>query len=82
MAQESEFDLVQLKWQHIRTVEAFQLTERENISLKKKLHNINQEAANSEKLKKLIEKLSDLSNAHLTNHRNEISRLKLLFVQV
>ena len=72
-------DLVQIKWQQIRVVEAAHVTERENIELRKKIREVQSSSARigGEALKKFISNFKAFS----IKQKLEISKVKTQFVK-
>jgi hypothetical protein len=71
-------DMVQVRWQQIRVMEVSQVTERDNVALRKKLNDISSKGSkvNSEALKKFVSKVETF----ILKNKNDITKLKLHFI--
>lgn len=71
-------DMVQVRWQQIRVMEVAQVTERDNVALRKQIKDISSKSSKvgSEALRKFVSKVE----TYILRNKNDITKLKLHFI--
>jgi hypothetical protein len=71
-------DMVQVRWQQIRVMEASQVTERDNVALRKQLIDATSKSSkiNGEALRKFVSK----AETYILKNKNDVTKLKLHFI--
>lgn len=81
-----DVELVQLKWQHVRSIEALQSAERENVRLKELLSETQLKGSEVNKRESAafhtVKELVRIYKDHILRQKDDFKRLKLALNQV